>query len=150
MRLILIFVLLFDFSERELAAQIQTLEDSEPLMRILEEVYAASYDFPNIYLIEVRPGDSYSQIHKSECVRVKAQMVKDRFEKVFNAYQEFYPDSALPFERAELDLELILGKQAYLQCSESLENKWEFVRVDYYRKHKGGDWIRFEVSQRKK
>lgn len=130
-------------------AQDQSLYESESLMWVLDEVYAASYDFPSVYLIEEKLDPVYSQIPEEGCFEVQAQVVKDHFKEVFVAYESFYPDHILPFEQAQSDLEIILGEDAFLRCSEQSENKWEIIKVDHYRKLEGGAWIRFEVSQRK-
>ena len=141
-------VLLFSLSGVS-GAQERSLYDSDSLMWVLDELYPASYDFAAIYLVEEKLDPVRSQIPQEGCVEVKAEVVKNYFQRAFNAYQNFYPDNELPFDQAEKDLEYIMGDDAYLQCSEKFENKWESIEVDHFRKVRGGIWIRFEVSQRK-
>lgn len=130
-------------------AQDRGLYASDALMWVLDEVYAASYDFPAVYLVEEKLDPIHSQIPEEGCFEVPAKDVKGHFQKVFDAYNKFYPDNVLPFKQAKNDLEMILGEEAFLQCSEESQNDWELIKVDHYRKVNGGVWIRFEESQRR-
>lgn len=132
-----------------LKAQEKSLYESEALMWVLDEIYAASYDLPAIYLIQEKLDPLHAQIPHSGCDEVKAKVVKNHFEEIFESYRSFYPDSSLPFDRAQRDIEAILGQGHFLRCHEQSENKWELIYVDHYRKIEGRLWIRFEVGQRR-
>lgn len=152
MRIRMLFVALVSMvclGSAQLGAQSKALpdgrsfHDSGALIRVLDAIYDASFDFEGLYIIT---HNVEFLGEKQKCEIVSSAALVAHIKKIFQEFISYYPDEELPFDEALKDLKEIAGGSDFKRCYERQEDPRAYVEVTHYQSLSTKLWIRIEYN----